>query len=186
MKTYYSVDLYGLKNSLRVLKNGERITFLYGIQHSYLDNIKGHYIINDILHIDKENDKYHFVSNIFFNGHELIDKVCNKINLVKKKWLRFIIGNLRIDFSYDEICEILDEIPNFFNDPEFIGENKINKFISFYKSDVEKELQKMRIPYEIYLLKKEINFFEKFHESIEDKRKRLEILEKLENGEDII
>lgn len=185
MKQYYSVDPYGLKNSLRLMSNNERITFLYGIQHSYKDNIKGHYVIDEILHIDKENNKYHFVSNIFFDGHKLIDKICKKLNLTKKKWLRILIG-LRIDFTYDEICKIIDEMPNFFDDTDFIGEDKINKYISLYKSDVEKELQKMRRPYEIYLLKKKISFFEKFHESIEDKKKRLEILEKLENGEDII
>ena len=182
MKIYESVDLYGLKSTLRVMNTGERVRFLYSIRHSYQDNIKGHYEIETVLAIDKKNNMYCFVSDVFFDGHKLVDKVCEKLKI--KKWHR-ILG-IQTYFTYDEICKVLDEMPNFFKDPDIIGEGKISKYISFYKSKSEEVLKIMRRPYEIYLLEKEIQFFEKFHESIEDKKKRLEILKKLENDEDII
>jgi len=176
-KIYYSNSEYELKNILKEMDVNEQVYCIHGIRHSSKDNLKGHYKSAFAMSIIKENPNgYVFCSDFMFDGHDMVNQVCKDLNI--KKWPR-ILG-IRILFTYDELLIVFKHLKKYFNDNHYIGEDKVFKYLTFEETWNKNKLEQMRIPYEIYLLEKEIDFFTKFHESIDDKKKRLKDLKDLE------
>lgn len=163
----------------------ERCDLLYGVLE--FSNEPHKYDICSILYIQKEKeDKYEFVSNIFFAGHELIDYICKQIGYSKWYWFT----GFRKLFTKKEITCIINYINTYsslgsqelFKRAECIGKNKIVKYASPYYKDALDKRDKLARPYIINRLKEEIELTEKLIADLDNKREILRRLQKEESG----
>lgn len=161
-----------LKTEIKNMYKYEILPFLYGVSLCAKDASGKDRMWDSPLKIEKTLcNKYHFITNILFEGHEMINECCK---ILKIKKLSRIFG-FQKNFSYNEICLIIDTLPMLFT--KYATDKHIYKFISFDKNEVIKECEKQRLPFLIEKTKKDIEFYESKYKQIDRLKSDLQYYE---------
>ena len=146
-----------LKEQIKQMKKGNILPFLYGVKYCIKDNSKKDRIIDIPLKIEKgEFNTYIFITDIFFDGHNMIKECCK---ILKIKRISYFLDFPKI-FSYKQICQIIDILPTLFN--KYSSEKSCFTYLNFDKNIVIEECEKQRLPYLIEKTETEIKQLSKY------------------------
>lgn len=166
-----------LKKSIQDAKDYDFIPYLWGVTEIATKPAdSGAYMVDCVLHLEKrKGDKFVPVSNMIFDGHELIEKACKDKGWNKLR--RFF--DFGMILSAEQAIELINVLPKYFN--EYIGKKDYVKALSFDYDDIYKTCATMSKPYQIKTLEDEIKSIENQMKQLDDKKSQLE---KLKNSKD--
>lgn len=127
----------------------------------------GAYIIVPVLTAEKNrHGKYQFIENIFSNTYEMVEHIILN-NSKSQKWKYWLYTNWTgITVNDDELRLIIDNIPNYINDPKYSGKNHICKYLFTNRDEAEVKLNELTKPYKIETLRNAIEDIEYLHNRI--------------------
>lgn len=146
-----------LKEQNKQMKKGDVLPFLYGVKYCIEDNTSKDRIIDIPLKIEKgEFNKYYFISDIFFRGHDMIKQCCK---ILKIKRISCFLDFPKF-FSFEQICQIIDVLPTLFN--KYCSEKSCFTYLDYDENKVIEECEKQRLPYLIEKTETEIKQLSKY------------------------
>ena len=177
---YDSSDLENLKKQLLKLKKNDTLYCLWGVREKFTDSSGKDRMVDSACSIIKVSDeKYVICSDIFFNGHKLLEMACKDAGI--STWWSALSG-FAIRLDYEDMLKALDSMPKFFS--KIIAKNNVWTYISFNKKECEEECAKQVRPLLITSLEDEIKGIEKGIKDLEAKKAQLQELKKAQAEED--
>lgn len=178
---YNSSNLEDLKKQLLKLQKDDKLYCLWGVRQKATDASGKDRMVDSACSIIKVSDKkYVICSDIFFKGHELLKMACKDAGI--STWWSALSG-FAIRLDYEDMLKALDSMPKFFS--KVIGKGTIWTYLSFDKSECEKECESQVRPFEITSLEDEIKGIEQGIKELEEKKKKLQELKKVQAEEDM-
>lgn len=146
-----------LKEQIKQMKKRNILPFLYGVRYNINDSSSKDRVIDIPLKIEKrEFNTYIFITDIFFDGHDMIKECCK---ILKIKRISCFLDFPKV-FSYNQICQIIDILPTLFN--KYSSEKSCFTYLDYDKNIVKEECEKQKLPYLIEKTETEIKQLSKY------------------------